>query len=41
MERQGYTQSQIDETINKSTLALDPGLLAPPPETQIPLDLRA
>lgn len=41
MERQGYTQSQIDETINKSTLALDPDLLAPPPETQIPLDLRA
>lgn len=40
MERQGYTQSQIDETINKSTLALDPDLLAPPPETQIPLDLR-
>ncbi|HZK22734.1 MAG TPA: hypothetical protein VFC62_01385 [Atopostipes sp.] len=41
MERQGYSQSQIDETINKSTLALDPGLIAPPPETQIPLDLRA
>ena len=41
MERQGYSQSQIDETINKSTLALDPELIAPPPQTQVPLDLRS
>lgn len=41
MEKQGYTQAQIDEVLEKATMTLNSALLERPPEVNIPLNLRA